>query len=989
MSPRLLRPFLILLAGTSLLIACFHRALNGEQFSYRDAAHFYYPLYQRVQAEWDAGRWPLWEPEENAGTPLLGNPTAAVLYPGKIIYALLPYPLAARTYVIAHLILAAAGGYLLARQLALSHVGAAISGLTYAFSAPILFQYCNIIFLVGAAWTPFAFLAADRWLRQGDRWGIAILAASLAMQVLGGDPQIAYMTGLCAGGYALLLIRDRREKRERRGGWILPTLLGGVALVAWIAAVLAAARFLPGLRPPASLPPTPTFPWSAWVSKAVLGVWGGLGFLFLRGWIKGRPDAKGLAPMLIGLVLAAIVAAALCGAQLLPVLEFARLSGRSADEGAHDYYPFSLEPIRILEFLIPNLFGTTGRGNHFWLGLIPPRTTHRIWVPSLYMSGLGLILALSALGFREGPVWKRWFSLIVVFSLAISLGEFGGPLFWARRIEAMTPIVGKPDPNDTNTIRMDRQLRDGDGSLYWALTIALPGFQSFRFPSKFLTLTFLGLSALAGLGWDRLLEDRRKSAKGWSSLFGLLALGSLAALLVGSKGIRSVFGEFRGDSAFGPFIADGAYRDLLWGVAQALAVAVATLLILRLIPRRPRLAEAIALGIVAVDLAVANAGLIWTAPQAAFDAPPKFLKYIEEAEKANPSNGPYRIHRMAIWNPFEWSEKTSRDRVLDFLVWERDTLQPKYGINLGVEYTYTRGTAELFDYEWFFGPFTQPVSEGLARQLGKISPKERIVYYPRRGFDMWNTRYFILPGYTIWTDTDRGVASLLLDTEPIYPRPGTFLGAGATARYEDWVRTEDVQIHRNRNAMPRAWIVHDARFSKEIASLSRIERKDPMEEMTYAADQIWNDPRRTPYDPRKLAWIEVADPEPIRSALAAARVDPGDSVKVVRYEPQRVELDVRSRDNGVVVLADTFYPGWSLTIDGEPRPIIRANRLMRGALVGGSTQTRRLVYTYDPASFRWGLQLSLAGIAGLLGLVGWSALASWKNQGAGRRAPTP
>ena len=42
-----------------------------------------------------AGRWPLWEPEENAGMPLLGNPTAAVLYPGKLIYAVLPYPWAA------------------------------------------------------------------------------------------------------------------------------------------------------------------------------------------------------------------------------------------------------------------------------------------------------------------------------------------------------------------------------------------------------------------------------------------------------------------------------------------------------------------------------------------------------------------------------------------------------------------------------------------------------------------------------------------------------------------------------------------------------------------------------------------------------------------------------------------------------------------------------------------------------------------------------
>ena len=38
--------------------------------------------------------------------PLLGNPTAAVLYPGKLLYAALPYPWAARLYIVAHTLLA-------------------------------------------------------------------------------------------------------------------------------------------------------------------------------------------------------------------------------------------------------------------------------------------------------------------------------------------------------------------------------------------------------------------------------------------------------------------------------------------------------------------------------------------------------------------------------------------------------------------------------------------------------------------------------------------------------------------------------------------------------------------------------------------------------------------------------------------------------------------------------------------------------------------
>src|SRR4051794_21453727 len=45
----------------------------GEQFAFRDAAHYYYPLYLRVQQEWQSGRWPLWDPWQNAGQPLLAS----------------------------------------------------------------------------------------------------------------------------------------------------------------------------------------------------------------------------------------------------------------------------------------------------------------------------------------------------------------------------------------------------------------------------------------------------------------------------------------------------------------------------------------------------------------------------------------------------------------------------------------------------------------------------------------------------------------------------------------------------------------------------------------------------------------------------------------------------------------------------------------------------------------------------------------------------
>jgi hypothetical protein len=43
-----------------LIVACFGPVLfAGRQFAYRDAGHFYYPLYWSVQQQWRAGLLPL------------------------------------------------------------------------------------------------------------------------------------------------------------------------------------------------------------------------------------------------------------------------------------------------------------------------------------------------------------------------------------------------------------------------------------------------------------------------------------------------------------------------------------------------------------------------------------------------------------------------------------------------------------------------------------------------------------------------------------------------------------------------------------------------------------------------------------------------------------------------------------------------------------------------------------------------------------------
>ena len=199
------------LSGLVILIAaCFGPVLFGSrQLAFRDTGHFYYPLYWRVQQQWQAGFLPLWEPAEDGGVPLLGSPQAAVLYPGKLIFAVMPYAWGARLYIVAHVLLAFASMHAMVRSWGVSASGSTLAGFAYAFGASVLFQYCNVIYLVGAAWAPLGFRSADCWLRLGRRWAVIELAFVLAMQGLGGDLEAAYLTALCAAGYAVGLASSR------------------------------------------------------------------------------------------------------------------------------------------------------------------------------------------------------------------------------------------------------------------------------------------------------------------------------------------------------------------------------------------------------------------------------------------------------------------------------------------------------------------------------------------------------------------------------------------------------------------------------------------------------------------------------------------------------------------------------------------------------------------------------------------------------------
>ena len=274
----------------------------------------------------------------------------------------------------------------------------------------------------------------------------------------------------------------------------------------------------------------------------------------------------------------------------------------------------------------------------------------------------------------------------------------------------------------------------------------------------------------------------------------------------------------------------------------------------------------------------------------------------------------------------------------------------------------TVGVLELYDYLQLFRPRPAPASPRDAEFLG-VAPGQRVTAFPRRSFDLWNTRYFILPVRPDdWTGDSRGYASFLRQAELVHPRVDQFSGPAGKPQGVAWRDEEDWQVFRNKAAYPRAWIVHDARWFKPLDDGPSSDRDLLMGGLLFQNDAFWSDPGRPVLDactrsPGSRRRIDL----PSRRFCPGGPPDPTEKVVVESPSPQRVELTATLRRPGLVILADVYYPGWRLQIDGKDAPILRANRMMRTA--GVAAGTHRLVYWYDPTSFWIGSRLSAAGLA--------------------------
>jgi hypothetical protein len=140
------------------------------------------------------------------------------------------------------------------------------------------------------------------------------------------------------------------------------------------------------------------------------------------------------------------------------------------------------------------------------------------------------------------------------------------------------------------------------------------------------------------------------------------------------------------------------------------------------------------------------------------------------------------------------------------------------------------------------------------------------------------------------------------------------------------------KVYRNPIAFPRAWAVHS---TKQVAVQDTARwLGDPAFDLATSA-------------------IVTREHPPLESCA-------GDSVRVVQHYPDRVVLEARMACRGIVILSETYFPGWRATVDGLPANLYDVNGFARGVIADQGDH--RIEMVYRPTSVILGASLTLLGV---------------------------
>ncbi len=145
-----------------------------------------------------------------------------------------------------------------------------------------------------------------------------------------------------------------------------------------------------------------------------------------------------------------------------------------------------------------------------------------------------------------------------------------------------------------------------------------------------------------------------------------------------------------------------------------------------------------------------------------------------------------------------------------------------------------------------------------------------------------------------------------------------------------------LKLYWNTDAFPRAWAVHEA-----------VQAHNDIEAIGFINDAN--------IDLRKKVFLFSSPPQ-----LETCNGD--ESVRMQKRTSGSLSVEADLKCRGMVLVGDSYFPGWRATVDGKPAKIFEANGMIRGVVVEAGRHTIEM--KYRPRSVYLGALMTFAGFLG-------------------------
>jgi hypothetical protein len=177
------------------------------------------------------------------------------------------------------------------------------------------------------------------------------------------------------------------------------------------------------------------------------------------------------------------------------------------------------------------------------------------------------------------------------------------------------------------------------------------------------------------------------------------------------------------------------------------------------------------------------------------------------------------------------------------------------------------------------------------------------------------------------------------------------------------LRTFNVRYLVSFRELPQKGVRLVERFPDYYSWLYRVENTVPR---VYVVDRIVIEK-----EPRKvLERLSQREFDPFRQVVLDADISllPGEALKahteITHYENSLVIIQATVSQDSLLVLADSYYPGWKAFVDGKETKILKANYFYRAIVLPKGTH--HVEFRYEPWSFRLGWMISMGTLVGIL-----------------------